>query len=479
MSKAAELLPKTAEEITPKPASGEIASSFIERMTLAKAEKKKDAEAEKENPKDVEKEGDEKPKAVIPKEEAPDKTKKPSDAKPKAAAAVEKKVVPMVIPPEPVDTAAIASAAASAAVAAVTKSSAAAKSDVVSEPEISEDDKETIAVLERMEKEWPDTYKGRAKKYVESVAKAQKYQSDWESRNRGAAFDPEASEHDEFFKANEVEWNDVHFNKAIAKMEADKAGEAIERREAAKSKAVEEENRLLKATPAITMRRAETAKTLFSALGDDYKAVLNDDGSINGAEIKRLTEEDPLREIAFQAANRAEFFAQEIYKVTNQLVKFNEKDPNHQFIAEFVAKQEASMQALPAESQLNAKGQRFATAEEYAAMTPARRDYFWRFNDKDISDLYAESEASTAKTAIAAEEIRAQKVAERRGFKKVEVAATAGRQEPEPMKEITPVVEKPVSPASGVAPRPAQQSGVKPDDGQNKADSFTSLWLRG
>lgn len=473
MSTAATATEKPAEEIKPTPESGATASSFIERMTLAKAEKKKEKEAEAAKPK----EGDDKPadeKPVKPAAAAPKVEAKAEDDKPAKPAA--KKVVPMVIPPEPVDTAAIASAAASAAVAAVAKSAEKPKKEAAA-PEISEDDKETVAVLERMEKEWPETYKGRASKYIESVAKAKKYQAEWEAENKGKSFDPDSDEHDEFFKANEVDWNDVHFNKAIAKIEADKAGEAIVRKDAEKNRAIETENKLLKAAPAITMRRAETAKTLFSALGDDYKAVLNDDGSINGAEIKRLMDEDPLREIAFRAANSAEFFAQEIYKVTNRLVEFDEKNPTHKFIAEFVTDQEAAMLAMPAENQLNASGQRFATAEQYAAMTPARRAYYWRFKDKEISDLYAEIQANAAKKEIAAEEIRAQKVAERRGYKKAEVAQPPEAAAAVPAEKPTPAVEKPASPASGVAPRPAQSSSNAAAKPQSSADSFTARWL--
>lgn len=478
----AEPKPVAVAPVQEPPKSGGAASSFFERMTLAKKEKKEAEKSVEAAKPEGEKKEDVKPVVAAPEKPvvaAPEKPVESAPAKPKVA----KKVAPLVIPPDPVDHAAIATAAATAAVAAATKP---AKRE---EPalDIDDEEKETVAVLERMEKEWPDTYRGHSKKYVESLAKAKKYQANWEATNKGKKFDPEDDEHDEFFKDNEVDWNDVHFNRAIAKIEADKVQESARTKDAAKNKELEERNRLLEATPAITNRRSETAKTLFGSLGDDYKSVINEDGTINGAEVKRLVEEDPLRSIAFQAALRTELFAEEIFKITNRLVEFDdtkaaeewrEKNgiPTHTSIANFVDEQEARMMEMPSEDRVNHKGQHFATAAQYAVINPARRHVYWRFSDKDIADLYAEREAIATKEAIAEEEKRVIKAATRRGLTKVEALNPPGQPVDKPKDEPAPVVEKPVSPVGGVGQRPAQLNGNGGPPQENKTGGFLKRW---
>lgn len=467
--------PKPAEQIKPAEAApGAAASaalegpSFTERMTLAK-EKKKEKEKEE-------------AATAAPKPEDGKPVEKPAaaPAKPeKPAPAAKKKVVPLVVPPpEPVvDAREIAKVVATEVATALKPVAATAKS---SEPDplndLDDDEKGRVAILERMEKDHGDRYKGLPKKYAASLVAAKKYQKEWEAANKGKKFDAEDEEHNEFYANNDVDWSDDHYADARVAMAIDKANESQSRKQSEEKKSLEKRNQLLEATPAITKRRSETAKLLFASLGDDYKAVLNADGSINGAEVTRLIEEDPLRNIAFESASRVEAFAEEFYKIANQLVEFDAKNPNHKFIEKYVADQEALMKAQPDEGRLNAQGQWFATADEYLAMTPARRKYYWRFTEKDLADLYAEDEAQLAKKAIADEEIRVRKAAERRGAKfeaQPTTAATPGAKAEE--QQAAPV-EKPVSPASTVGQRPAPV-GVSPaGGGESKSDSFLKRW---
>lgn len=450
-------------------------ASFLARMTGKKPEAKPQAAtppAAKQPDDGKKKEGDETKSGAAPAAPASPTPPAPQPKRKPAAA-------PMPIPPPDVDPEAIATAAATAAVAAIKKGETPAtpKTPQDQYEGLDDDEKETIQVLERMEADFGDSYKNLPKRYAESLKKAKNYQKDWEAKNPGQKFNPEDDEHNEFFDANEVDWKDMDFNRALARIENDKVLSKEKAKDDREKSELAARNRILEEKPVVERRRRETAKTLFAALGDDYKAVINEDGSINSAEVKRLIDEDPLREITFDAASRTEQFAEDLHLLYSGLVKFNEKNQNHAYIANFVEQQEKAMIELPAAQQLNDIGQRFATSEQYQAMTPARRAYYWRFTDKDIAELYAEFEASEAKNRIAEEENRVLKAAERRGLKKVEAApggqgAGVGGEPPQ-----APPVEKPVSPEGTVAPREAQPASGGAGGGKNATKDFLSRWI--
>lgn len=473
---------KPATPPTPQPNPGGAApggkaeSSFLARMTGKKEAPKKPEEPPKPDDKKPAADAGATPPAPGAKPQEPPK---PVASKKRTPAAA-----PMPLPPPEVDVETIATTAATAAVAAIkgaekdaAKPGAGAKKEDDLSDGLDDDEKETIQVLSRMESDFGDAYKGLPKRYADSLKKAKKYQSDWEAAHPGQKFDAEDDEHNAFFEENEVDWKDMDFNRALARIENDRVAAKDKAKEDREKAELTAKNRLHEERPVIEKRRRETAKTLFTALGDDYKAVINEDGSVNGAEVKRLIEEDPLREITFDAASRTEQFAEDLHLLYKGLVKYDEKNANHEFIAKFVESQEQALRALPAEQQLNERGQRFATAQEYAKMTPARQQYYWRFTDTDIAELYAEHEASHAKKAIEEEEKRVMKAAERRGLKKVEALKSPEGQQPEGAGQPPQPVEKPVSPEGTIAPREAQPSGGGAGGGKNATKDFLSRWI--
>ena len=464
----------------PTPAPGAVAeSSFIARMTGKKEAAKKPEE--KPNP------DDKKPAApatpAAPGAGAPPEKKTEEPPKPAADKKRKPAAAPMPMPPPEVDVEAIATTAATAAVAAIKGSEKGGKNDPGAKKEddlgegLDEEEKETLQVLSRMESDFGDSYKGLPKRYAESIKKAKKYQADWEAANPGKKFDAEDDEHNAFFEENEVDWRDMDFNRALARIENDKVVARDKAKEDREKSELATKNRLLEERPVVEKRRRETAKTLFSALGDDYKSVINDDGSINGAEVKRLIDEDPIREVVFDSASRTEQFAEDLHLLYKGLVKFDEKNQNHNFIAGFVEEQERIMRELPQDQQLNERGQRFATAQEYAKMTPARQQYYWRFTDENIAELYAEHEAKHAKKAIEDEEKRVLKAAEKRGLKKVEAPKPPEGESGEGGEQPSNPVEKPISPEGGVAPRGAQPVGGAAGGGKNATKDFLSRWI--
>lgn len=431
--------------------------SFIERMTGRKPADKK-AET---------------PTAPAPPGATPPVAPPKPGAKPKAKAPT--------AAPEPIDYDRLAEAAGRGAAKAITETQPAKKEKHAPDDGLTEDQRETVSVLERMGKDYPQ-YVNLAKEFSEASKRAKDYQAKWESANPGHAFDPEADEHNEFFEKNDVDWNDAHFNRAIARIEAEKAAEKATAKSSEKLSELESKDQLRESEPKVRAQSIATARDYFKELGADYVKVLNDDGSINREEIKRLTDEDPVRQAVFEAAHGVEGFAAELHRLTlvdpkgRPLYAFNKDNPNHQFIAQFVQDEEAAMKALPAEDQAS-DGKRFATADEYAAMTPEKRRHYWRYTDRDLSRIYAAREAQRVQALVENESKRLEEFATKRGWKKPEgdkqpTASTAKNGE-----IPAQATEKPISPA-GISEQPLARtsSGGRPGN-KDKTSTFLERFL--
>lgn len=472
-----ETKPKTTDNPTDKPAEaakpkaseqpGATASAFLDRM--AGGLKKKP---------DPEKKAPEKKPEAEPESKKPEE--KPKEQPPKAKEEPKFKVEPMT--PPPLDAEAIAEAAARGVASTLKpKETEPEKKGKTEDPALAvltEDERETFEVLTRMEKDYGSRYANHSKQYVQALAKEKAYRARWESEHPGLEFDPESSEHDKFFADNDVDWNDTHFNRTLAKIEAEKIAE----RERAKgNKELEELRRKEKirdAEPKLTAKVRETAKSFFSALGEAYKDVISAEGKINLAEIKRLTDEDPLKSIVFESADSVEAFSGELFRLSTGLADWDDKNPSHQFIDKFYQEQEILLKSLPSEQQLNQKGQRFATMEEWQGMSPSKRAYFWTLSPDELTAMYAAREAVGAQSRIAAEEKRIEDLASKRGFIKKEAPKEAPNSNAAAnAAAAAAAVEKPKSPSGTVEPRLAPPPIQRGPDGQSKATSFTERWL--
>lgn len=431
--------------------------SFIERMTgkKAPADKKPDGTP------------------AAPGAAAPGAPAKPKVAKPKPA-----------LPQDP-DYEKIAEAAGRGAASAMAK----AKGEGTATPPKPDDglndkQKRTLSVLERMEKEYPEDNTGIAKAFAESVKKAVAYQKAWEAGNPGKKFDADDDEHEDFFKENEVDWDEDDYADVVALLRAEQVAKRSTETLTPKLEEINRREQLRLAEPRVMAQQITAARGFWKELGDEYAKVLDEHGGIAMAEVERLRTEDPARAIAFETAQHVESFAAELHRLTLQdsegkpLYPFNEKLPAHQFIAEFIANEEASMQALDPEQQLDDKGRRFATAEEYFAMTPARQKHYWRFTDADLSHIYASREAARVKAAIAAENEKFEKTASARGYVRNGSGGNPAAQPPVtsvPTPALT--TAKPTSPAGTVEPLGAPMSKAGNRGNNSASSSFVNRWL--
>lgn len=463
MSTAAEpkLADKPADE-TPKP--GKAATSFLERFTGVKAkadatppEKPKEEEKPKEDDKAKKPEDDKGKETPLDK-----KPEKPKEEKPKAV---------VQLAPPPIDAETIAEAAGRGAAAAMAK---AKEADKPKAPDIADglddEERENYDVLLRMEKDFGTAYKGKAAKYAESLKKSDEYQANWEKENPGREFDADAEEHNAFREANQVDWNPNHFTRTLARMEADKIVEKDREKTRAKDEERDRKEKLRDEEPKIQIHKKAVTKNYFKQLGVEFDKVVSENGQVDHAEIKRIVESDPIKRIAFEAADSVEAFTGAMYVLANNLEPYNDKNQAHKFVGEFWEQQEVLMKGQPPEHQRNEKGQMFATSDEWAAMSPARRLHFWVLTPDDLNAMYASVQSKHVQERIAAEEQYVLKAAAARGSVKKEEPKKE-EPTPAPKKEDAqpPANEKPVSPAGTLAPTlapPAQANG------QSKTSTF-------
>lgn len=407
----------------------------------------------------------------------------PATPTPPKPTAKPKVTPPATPPPEPINYEAMAEAAGRGAAAAMAKANEKKTPGAAGEVELNDKQKRTMEVLTRMEQEYPAN-KGKAKEYAESVRKVEAYKKSWEAQNPGEIFNADDDQHNAFFEANEIDWDEDEYADTMALIRAEKVAEKTSAKLTPKLQEIDRREQLRQAEPAVMGQQIQAARSFWKELGDDFAKVLDEHGNIALPEVERLRAEDPTRDIAFKAATNVESFAAELHRLTMQdsegkaLYPFNDRNPAHIFIADFISDKEAAMQALPVEQQLDGQGRRFATAEEYHAMTPHRQKYYWRFTDADLSSIYASQQADEVKAMLARENEKFEKTASARGYSKSNGAGSpAATQAAAAAAHSTNTGSKPSSPAGTVEPRLAPNQSRNGKGDESATSSFANRWL--
>jgi uncharacterized protein YciI len=338
------------------------------------------------------------------------------------------------------------------------------------ELELDDEDKANVIVLERMGKDNPTRFGRLAGEYKTRLEKLAQYQSGWVKEHPGGEFDPEADEHNVFFRDNDPDelLGSQDFTRTVARMEAEKVTEKLEEKHARELKKTEDKERLAEIGPKIAVRQIEAAKSYFKGLGDEFSAVLGEDGRINHAEIKKIVERDPTRAPAFAVAQQVEGFAQELYMLANGLREFSPNDVRHNAVFQFVNDEERLMQSLPQEQQVW-QGKRFITAAEFEKLPESHKPYYWHYTEADLTRIYGERMAEQAKTLIAAKEKEFETMASTRGYVKTDKPAGDGKP---PEKPAPP--DKPTAPAGIVEQRIAPLSSRGVPEKNTRVGTFLS-----
>ncbi len=452
---APEPKPEPAPE---KPVTEEISAglkSMLKDRLKGKATPKEEKKEEK--PKEE--------KKVEAKVEKPEPAPEPEPKPEKAKVKVAKKA------PAP-DYKAIATEAATAATKAALEAAVIKKPGqptVTIESEIAalpEEYREDVPILQKMEEKWPEKYKGLTDKYIKASARIETYRTQWESENRGQSFDPESPEHSAFIESNEVDWNDRDYGRAMSAIEIEKFSEGERKKVNEKLEAVEGKLVEKDLEPTIRARQTEAAREIIAAVDKDFAALIEDNGKINKKEMDRLKEVDEfkLQTILSAASETARFLdaAERIFHPSGRF-QYDEKNPAHLSVAQFLIAQEDAILAGGEEVQVAEDGRVFATRQEWAQLKDGERRRRWRLEPADLIYLKQREQQDLAKKRVTEWDERFNKMLSARGYVKGQTPAVDSNGKTKP-KEEKPAPAKPSSPSAtdGVKVDTAGSGAQKP-----------------
>lgn len=344
--------------------------------------------------------------------------------------------------PEPVDYEAIAEASARG-VAGVLKPAEEKKEPVIEKGEyddIPDDEREVIPILQKMEKLYPEKYKGVTKRYAENLKATMEYQAKWEKENPDKTFDPDEDEHNDFFEKHKVDWGDADEKLARKTIIKEELAEELRKENSEKWDKLEQREKAREMEPMAYREAKRVGRKAFEVVGDEFKAIVGGDGTVDKAAVSKIFEKDPLAaDIVFKEIQRIENICAESYRLHNGIVNFDANNPDHKFLAKYAADQEREIMALPKAEQTNAEGLKFAKASEFNQMTESQQSRHYRLTGEDLNDLLATEMAAKTRKLLETERAKFDAMAPKYGYKKGETTA-AETVEPEP----EPEDEKPV-----------------------------------
>lgn len=299
-----------------------------------------------------------------------------------------------------------------------------------------------------MEKSNPAKYKGLVSKFTGAIKARQAYEAAWIAENPGKEFDPEAEEHNDFFAKNDVDWKDRDYNSAIVEIGTAKVRSELEKKTDKQIGELTARDRARELEPLAISESKKTGRTLFAALGDDFKDVLSEAGVINFDAVKKAQEADPVKaKLVFEYAQSLETLAAENVRLFNGIVPFDEANSNHAYLEKYVHTQETAMEQLSLDEKKNAQGKMFSPLKDYYKMTKSEQAKHWTFSAADLNTLLAADTIRAVKATILADEQMLEARAVKRGFKKEAKEELENPPEKAKEKDVE-LEEKPQSPSS-------------------------------
>jgi len=435
MATTAELPVKPATETTIVPPKGADGKFVSVRESMGIRTKKPAAEKPAEKP--VEKPGDAKPG---------DEPVKPAAEKPK------KKVAPAPAPAPVIDEEKLGRAVGEAVARATKPVEAPAKDESESLPPKMRQKFQVLAHMAKANPELADL----PKQFVASVKKLEEYTADWKSKNKGKAFNLEDEDHAEFLAGNDVTWDEDLYVESLATLKSAGLISEVEKKFEARLAERESRERAQAAIPQVIAHRKTIAKVLFNQLGDEFKNVLDGNGTYQPAEMAKLIEANEFYEDLLPIAQHTEEVAGEIYRIAYNLTKLDVvNNDTHREIVKFLTDTERKLKAKPADEQRNADGHLFASSDDWEKLSESERKTRWTLNEQYVSTLFAFEQAKLAKQIIEKSNKRLEKIIEKRGLKPSENGKPASAAPAEKPAEAAAKPPEERTPSGVVAPRVA------------------------
>lgn len=342
---------------------------------------------------------------------------------------------------------------------------------------LSDTNKRRYEVLQQLETDHPEKYKGLAGKFSASVKSLADYAAKWKAKNPGKEFDEEADEHTEFMAQNDegVDWDDEEFDDAKVNLRVSKVTAESRKEVDKKLSDVELAEKARKLAPAIQKAQTEAGVEFFSHAGEDYSGVLNEDGSINEGGLAAMQEKHPVAApIILAAAGETEHLSGVVTGLYEGAMRFDPQNKAHIQVDRFITDMEKRLAAKPEDERLNAEGKDFLPSIEYFKLKPEERKHFWTYEPKDINAILAARIAKNATDFAKKRIAEIKKEAERLGYRKTEEPENQEEQ-PEPKPRATkPGNGKPRSPSITEKPIVTTGKGANGGGPKNGPDA----WLK-
>ena len=237
-----------------------------------------------------------------------------------------------------------------------------------------DDDQVTYDIFRQMEKSNPDKYKGAKERFVGFVESSKTYQRQWLSDNPGEEFDPESSDHADFYSQNEPKYSKADFKKAEKRVEmADVIGEVEKKYQDRIDDLEHKISRRSEAEPKARESAQEAVKEMVKAVNPEMEKLIDEKG------LEEAEKTDPLTfDKISQAADTLSAMVYELEQNQSESGLFapNGKNQTHGVVTEFVKGREAYVKSLPLSSQAW-NGRSFASNAEYNRMSKTDRGRHW------------------------------------------------------------------------------------------------------
>lgn len=306
-----------------------------------------------------------------------------------------------------------------------------------------------LAILEQMAAEHPDRYGAIITDFKRSVSRLDEYQTQWERSNPGKVFDPEDEEHDAFFRVNDIKYDEDDYAEAIAALQMKPLAEVAKKAEKLEGELadVRKQEKARALEPAIAQARSAGATAMIKAI--DPK-ILEHGKTPETLQAYIEANPDEADIVLGHAQMAGELLAEGV-----RLLEGGELKPDAPLTKDFFAVKneiESAIKQQPADEQLDERGRRFLTWQEWidiSAKDPQASNRYWILGKEELTKLIPAEAAKIAKEKMAALDKSFERMAKARGY-------TKGAPAPAGAKAKNGEPDKAPTPAPTPTPPPAQ-----------------------
>jgi hypothetical protein len=333
---------------------------------------------------------------------------------------------------------------------------------------------DALAVLPELDAK----YKGRnlRKELADAYAKEKSYRKTWEKKNPGETFDPESSDHADFYAGIQPNIRPADLRKAdrvVLQREAVRQAERnIEEKIGPDLQSIRSQRAMQQVAPAIQEAQQTVVTSMAEGMGEEFSTAMAE----SPEKFSELLGNAPdVRDAAIQIGGIADAAIEQMARLHAGIERADQKNPNHARFFSFIEGLEqaaANGEIEPPEI----KGRIFATREEYVAMTPRQQSKAWTVaHFEEFPKLLASYAKTRIKAKIEENDRMLEALAKRKGWVKASPETPKPSKE-KPSKKVEDVEEED-DPAPTTGSRDSR--GTKPTGADDPPPGISpDLWRR-